>query len=108
MHFQANSVIVQADLDYGEGWIQFVWKDTQNRTESLRIDLDRHCSKSMPWYSGTGVEVICLERTSMLLRFPPTVAESLRFEKEVQISFTLNDAEYVEVRRFVEFLEGHD
>jgi len=107
MHFQAEVVDVLLDVNHGEGWATFRWKDPLYGTECLKINGDDgHCSRAMPWYSGTGVEVVRFERTAISLRFPPEVAESLRFSTEVQISFALNDAEFEQLKLFVDYLNG--
>lgn len=107
MHFQAENVDVLLDVDQGEAWVTFRWKDPLYGTECLEINGDDgHCSRAMPWYSGTGVEVVRFERTAIFLRFPPNVAESLRLATDVQISFALNDAEFEQLKLFVDYLNG--
>ena len=55
--YYADSVVNEADTDYGEGWIGFYWIDPLCGREGISIELDGHCSRRMPIRSGQGPTV---------------------------------------------------
>ena len=105
--YSATYVGVQADTDHGEGRVVFRWPDDSYGYEELRIDLDGHCSRRMPLYSGTGPpEIVELRRDGIRIRFDPMLARKLVLEEEIEILFCLPEAEFVELRRGVDYFDG--
>ena len=103
--YSATSVVVQADLDHGEGDVVFQWPHPRYGYEELKIDLDGHCSRRMPIYSGSGPpEIVELRQDGIRIRFDPTLAQKLRLEEEIEILFRLSDGEFVELRGVVDYL----
>jgi hypothetical protein len=105
--YSATYVGVQADTDHGEGWVVFQWPHGRYGYEELTIDLDGHCSRRMRLDSATGPpEFVELRRDSVRIRFDPTLAQKLRLEEEVEILFSLPDAEFDELRRVIDYFNG--
>jgi hypothetical protein len=105
--YSASYVGVEADTDHGEGLVVFQWPHDRYGYESLKIDLDGHCSRRMPLYSGTGPpEFVELRRDRIRIRFDATLAQKLRLEEEIEILFDLPDAEFAELRRVVDYFDG--
>lgn len=96
MYFHASRVHIPSrqDVDYGEGWIQFEWKDDVLGWECLTIQLDGFCERRMPLNSGHGIQDIELERNRIRLRFWPTLAANLKLEREVEIEFDIGETEF--------------
>jgi hypothetical protein len=106
-HYVASYVGVNADTDHGEGWVVFKWPQERYGYEELTIDLDGHCRRRMPLYSGTGPpEFVELRRDGIRIRFDPILAQKLRLEEEIEILFHLPDAEFVALRRVVDYFDG--
>jgi hypothetical protein len=104
--YVATHVGVNADTDYGEGWVVFQWPHERNGYEELSIDLDGHCCRRMPLYSGNGPpKFVELRRDGIRIRFDPVLARKLGLEGEIEILFHLPDAEFVELRRVVDYFE---
>ncbi len=111
LSFQAESVDVpsNSDLDYGEGWLSFIWPDPVYGCEGLTIDLDGHCSRKMPIRSGNGLpEFIALGRDRIGLRFPASLAEKLDLEEEIEIRFSIADREFCQLERTINYFNGVD
>jgi hypothetical protein len=105
--YSASSVGVLIDTDHGEGWITFQWPHELYGYEELRIDLDGHCSRRMPVHSGTGPPDFvdfATRRHQDSLR--PRPAQELQLEEEIEILFHLTEAEFDDVRRVVDYLNG--
>jgi hypothetical protein len=107
LRYSATFVGVQADTDHGEGRVVFQWPDDRYGHDGLTIDLDGHCSRRMPVYSGTGPpEFLELRRDGIRIRFHPTLADKLRLDEEIEILFRLPDAEFAELRRVVDCFDA--
>ena len=105
--YVASYVGVHADTDYGEGWVVFRWPHERYGYEELMIDLDGHCYRRMPIYSGRGLlKFVELRRDGIRISFDPVLAQKLGLEEEIEILFHLPDAEFVELRRVVDYFEG--
>ena len=105
--YSATSVGVQADTDHGEGRVVFQWPHDRYGYEELTIDLDGHCSRRMPLYSGTGSpEIVELRPDRIRIRFDPILAHKLGLEEEIEILFRLSDAEFTELRCVVDYFTG--
>lgn len=105
--YSATSVGVMVDTDHGEGWVVFRWPHERYGHEELTIDLDGHCSRRMPIHSGEGPpEFVELQRDSIKLRFDPALADKLQLAEEIEISFSLSDDEFAELRHVVEYFSG--
>lgn len=100
----ATYVGVQADIDHGEGWVEFRWPHDRYGYEGLRIDLDGHCSRRMPVHSGSGPpEILELRRDGITMRFEPALARKLEMDETIEILFRLSDTELAELRRVVDY-----
>lgn len=105
--YKAISVEIIADLDHGEGWIQFLWHDRQYGNEGLRIDLDGHCSRKMPMRSGTGPpEFEEIEAHRLRLRFTPILAKLLALDEVIEIEMSLSPDEFERLKQFIDCLPG--
>jgi hypothetical protein len=105
--YLARYVGVDADTDHGEGWVVFQWPDERYGYDELTSDLDGHCRRRMPVYSGTGLpEFVELRRDGIRIRFDPILAEKLGLEVEIEILFHLPDAEFDDLRRVVDYFDG--
>jgi hypothetical protein len=105
--YSATSVKLLTDVDYGEGWVTFCWPHELYGYDELRIDLDGHCSRRMPIHSGAGPpEIAELRRDGIKLRFDPILAQKLELQEEIEILFSLSNAEFAQLRRVVDYLEG--
>ena len=105
--YSATYVGVQADADHGEGRIVFRWAHERYGHEELSIDLDGHCARRMPLCSGDGPpEIVELRRDGIRIRFDPILAQKLGLEEEIEILFRLPDAEFLELRRAVDYFDG--
>jgi hypothetical protein len=103
-HYSATSVQVLADTDHSEGWVVFRWAHDVYGYEELRIDLDGHCSRRMPSHSGSGPpEFVELRRDRVKLGFGAELARKLRLDEEVEISFSLLEPEFQELRRVIDY-----
>lgn len=103
----ATSVEIQADCDYGEGWVAFQWPDEVYGYEELHIDLDGHCSRRMPVHSGEGPpEFAKLRRDAIRLRFAPGLAAKLQLPHEIELWFRISDDDYAKLRQVVEYFNG--
>ena len=107
LHYSSTSVDICEDTDAGEGWIAFRWAHDLYGYEELKIDLDGHCSRRMPIHSGTGPpEIVELRQDGIRLRFDPILARKLQLEEETEYLFRLSDAEFVDLRRVVDYFDG--
>jgi len=112
MQFHATDVYLPSrkEVDHGEGRIQFDWKDDVYGRELLLIESDGFCSRLMPMNCGHGIQEIELERNRIRFHFWPTLAASLKMDREIEIAFTLADAEYGDLSYAVDCIgiEDHD
>ncbi len=108
--YNATCVCINADVDYGEGYVVFKWPHELYGYEELEISLDDgFCSRRMPIHSGDGPpESEELLRDSIKLRFTHSLAEKLQLAEEIEISFQLSDDEFVKLKRVVEYFNGVD
>ncbi len=105
--YHAEKVELDAETDYGEGWVEFQWPDSLYGWECLKIDLDRHCSRRMPIRSGDGLpDLVELQRNRIRFRFDPSLARKLELEQDVEITFDISDDEFSDLRRVVDYLFG--
>lgn len=105
--YAATAVDVRADTEHGEGWVVFRWPHDRYGYEEMRIDLDGHCSRRMPVHSGTGPpEFVRLHRDGVRLRFDPPLAEKLRLAPEIEITFSIPNGVFADLRRVVEYFNG--
>jgi hypothetical protein len=101
--YHADQVAVVADVEYGEGYIQFRWPDPIVGHEGLKIDLDGHCSREMPIHSGDGPpKFIELDRSGLKLWFPPELAKKLKLDQDLELTFTLTDNDYLALQRVID------
>jgi hypothetical protein len=92
--YRASRVTFDCDANHGEGWFTFEWPDLIYGTEKLNIDLDGHCSKANPFYSGFGIDDAELFRDRIEFSFSDRLAGRLQLERHVTIHFELSDGEY--------------
>ena len=88
------------ELDYGEAQITFTWPDELYGYEQLTLTpFEGHVSRRMPLYSGSGLLGVELERDSITFHFDTATAKQLRMDEDVEITFTIDDGEFVELLR---------
>lgn len=104
----ADRVELHADVDYGEGGIEFYWPDPVFGYESFRIDMEGHCSRRMPIYSGSGLEAIDLARDRVRFRFSELLARQLRLGQDVEIAFAISDEDFEKLKQALNFVMGVD
>jgi hypothetical protein len=105
--YQANRVSLDADIDYGEGYIEFQWSDTVFGWECLTIDLNGHCSRRMPIHSGQGLPTFAeLQQNRMRLHFDANLAKKLQLEEDVEILFDVSEPDFQKLRQVVDYLIG--
>ncbi|HEV3341672.1 MAG TPA: hypothetical protein VG125_15000 [Pirellulales bacterium] len=105
----AQAVEVSGDLDYGEGDVCFRWDDDLYGYDLLAIDFDGHCSRRMPIHSGEGPpEFVSLSRDRLILRFESALARKLKLDEDVEIRFSLQDAEFEKLAAVVARFNGAD
>jgi hypothetical protein len=95
-------------LEYGEGWLAFVWADPLYGREGLQIDVeDSHCSRMMPIRCGQGPpEFVEVARDRVKLRFSPELAKKLELDEEIVIEFAISDQEFEQLERTIEHFRG--
>ena len=92
------------DLDYGEGWLTFYWRNASDIKRSLSIDCDGFCHREMPIRSGAGVTFSSAMKDRVLLRFTPELAEKLRLNEVVEFNGEMSDETYNALLQFAESL----
>lgn len=103
MRLSATSAVIFADPDDGEGWVTVRWPHELYGYEELKVDIDGHCSRRMPIYSGSGSpDLLELRRDGLRMRFDPELARKLRLDEEIEILFSLTDAQFEELCRLFE------
>jgi hypothetical protein len=97
-------------LEYGEGWLVFTWPDPMCGTEYLKIDVeDGHCSRMMPIRSGKGPpEFVELGRDRVKIRFSPELAKKLELDEEIVIEFAINEQDFKQLERTIQYFSGWD
>jgi hypothetical protein len=107
--FEADSVGVFVDADYGEGWVDFRWPDRIYGHDGLHVDIDSHCSRERGMWTGSGFESVELWRDRLRLQFPPQLARKLEFDHEIEIAFSLSNEQFSALHVFITNLIGtHD
>lgn len=105
--YHASAVYVSHDLDYGEGSVEFVWPDEISGWDMLHVELDGHCSRRMPLYSGReGLDRIELSRDRAKFSFAAELAERLKLDREIEIVFSIPDDLFSELEKVVDFMGG--
>jgi hypothetical protein len=104
MNKLATYIDVDADYDYGDGWLAIQWDDPPEGREGLKIDLDGHCSRNMPIRSGQGppdFELIGPDR--LIIRFQKDLARKLELDETLEVRFAATDDQYNRIRAFVNY-----
>jgi hypothetical protein len=92
-------------LEYGEGWLAFVWPDPMYGSECLKIDVeDGHCSRMMPIRCGKGPpQFVEVTRDRVKIRFSPELAKKLELDEEIVIEFAISDQDFEQLERAIKY-----
>ena len=110
MCFHADVVDLPEEelLQYGEGWLSFEWADRAFGKGGFEFDEGGFCTRSGPPRGGRGsITVVTLSRDRLRFRLQPELAQGLELDEEFEISFSISDEEYIQLRRIFEEFWGY-